>query len=239
MSREISADFDFLKDFFDKYELRPLLQNADFLSVLSQQHKKYYSYLTLIAEIIDIRDRHSQIKPSISSTQLEFFLESCSDIGSSIFVMANGSYKAAKMMQRSSIETFLKAFTLDVIDDIDKEKSMFALFDKIKEEDFFSKSPQNELLNVIHQKYKLLCQDVHTASSINMNHISALKYFPTFSKKNAEHVSDTLLQLVSSYNTLIGIKYTAYFPKMHHRNRENILENVPKKYRQRLQGLAE
>lgn len=237
MSREITKDLKLLKEFIGNYEIKSLLDNRDFLVVLSQQHRKYFSYLTMIAEIADLQDKNSFLVPSISKKQIEFLLESCSDIGNSIFVMSHGSYKAAKMMQRSSIETFLKGFTLDSINDIDQEKSIFKLFDRIRTDVFFNNSPQSILLDQIHQKYKLLCMDVHTASPLNMNQISALKYFPAFSKINADKVSEMLQILVSNYSVLIGLKYKDYFSKMHHRNKENVLENIPKKYRQLLQGL--
>jgi len=237
MSREISQDLQALKEFLSKYELKSLLENRDFLIVLSQQHKKYYSYLTLIAEIADLRDKKPLLKPNISKKQIDFLLESCSDIGNSIFVMTHGSYKAAKIMQRSSIETFLKGVMLDDIPYIDQEKNIYKIFERIGEAPFFSKEPQATIFDQIHAKYKVLCMDVHTATIVNMNHITALKYFPSFSKKNAESVSDMLQQLISYYMVLIGVKYTDYFSKMHHRNKENVIENIPKKYRQLLQGL--
>lgn len=236
MSREITQDFSNLVEFIKGYNLQELSGNADFLRILSQQHKKLFSYLTCIAELIPLA-KDNTLAPAVSDNQLDFITESCSDIGSALFVMAHGAYKASKMMLRSSIETFHKGFNLDLIPDLDQEKSVFNIFDRVKALQFFANEPQKSLFNTIHQDYKLLCQDTHTAADINMQHITALKYFPTFSIVDATQLSDILMRLVASYNTLICLKYNEHFQKMHHRNKENIIENIPKPFRALIHGV--
>ena len=56
MSREIQIDFDALKAFLNGYNLSHLLNDASFNSFISQQHKKYFAYLTFIAEIQNFID---------------------------------------------------------------------------------------------------------------------------------------------------------------------------------------
>lgn len=236
MSREITQDFSNLVEFIKGYNLQALSGNTDFLRILSQQHKKFFSYLTCIAELIPLA-KDNTLSPTISDNQLDFITESCSDIGSALFVMTHGAYKASKMMLRSSIETFHKGFNLDSIPDLDQEKSVFNIFDRVKALPFFANEPQRSLFDTIHQDYKLLCQDTHTAADINMQHITALKYFPTFSINDATQLSDILMRLVSSYNTLICLKYNEHFQKMHHRNKENIIENIPKPFRPLIHGV--
>jgi hypothetical protein len=236
MSREITQDFSNLVEFIKGYNLQTLSGNVDFLRIFSQQHKKFFSYLTCIAELIPLA-QDSTLSPTISDNQLNFITESCSDIGSALFVTTHGAYKASKMMLRSSIETFHKGFNLDLIPDLDQEKSVFNIFDRVKVLPFFASEPQLSLFNTIHQDYKLLCQDTHTAADINMQHITALKYFPTFSIIDATQLSNIFMRLVSSYNTLICLKYNEYFQKMHHRNKENIIENIPKAFRPLIHGV--
>lgn len=236
MSREITQDFSNLVEFIKEYNLQALSGNADFLRILSQQHKKFFSYLTCIAELIPLA-KDNTLSPAVSDNQLDFITESCSDIGSALFVMTHGAYKASKIMLRSSIETFHKGFNLDLIPDLDQEKSVFNIFDRVKALPFFANEPQKSLFDTIHQDYKLLCQDTHTAADINMQHITALKYFPTFSIVDATQLSDILMRLVSSYNTLICLKYNEHFQKMHHRNKENIIENIPKPFRPLIHGV--
>lgn len=237
MSREITQDFSNLVKFIKGYNLHELSSNSEFLKVLSQQHKKFFSYLTCIAELIPLA-KGKTLLPLVSDNQLDFITESCSDIGSALFVMTHGAYKASKMMLRSSIETFHKGFSLDSIPDLDQEKSVYNIFDRVKALNFFANEPQKGLFDAIHQDYKILCQDTHTAAEINMQHITALKYFPTFSLIDATQLSDILMRLVSSYNTLICLKYNEYFQKMHHRNKENIIENIPKPFRPLIHGLS-
>jgi hypothetical protein len=152
--------------------------------------------------------------------------------------MTHGAYKASKMMLRSSIETFLKGFSLDEISDIDQEKSVYNIFDRVKGLAFFQDGSTKELFLGIHNEYKSLCQDAHTATDENMQHITALKYFPTFQIEEATEVSESLMRLVSSFITLICLKYNEHFIKMHHRNKENVIENIPKRYRALVHGIS-
>lgn len=236
MSREISEDFFTLKSFLKSYSLIDLSSNKDFLRILSQQHKKYFAFLTIVAELTEL-SKNKELKPTISSKQLSFLTESCSDIGNSIFVMTHGSYKASRMMLRSSIETFNKAFNLDDVPNIDREKSVFAIFDGIRGLDFFQGEPKKGILESIHQDYKTLCQDTHTATELNMAQITALKYFPTFALEEASKLSEIVMRLVSNYNILLALKYNFHFHQMHHKNRENILENIQRQFRPLILGI--
>ena len=237
MPREITTDFSKFLKFIEEYNLSTHNTNKDYIKVLSQQHKKFYSFLTCIAEIQHLR-KDTSLTPVICDKQIGFLTESCSDVGSAFFVMTHGAYKASKIMLRSSIETFCKAYNLDSIPNIDKEKSVYAIFDGIKALPFFEAEPQKSLLKIIHQEYKNLCLDTHTADDINMQHITALNYFPTFDKAEATKVSEKLTLLVSAYISLLCIKYNAYFQKMHHKSKENIIDSIPRTIRPVIHGIA-
>lgn len=236
MSREISEDFSELVNFLNGYDLNGLTENADFVTILSQQHKKYFAYLTFIAELTEMSGGKAT-EPKISKKQLSFLTESCSDIGSSIFVMSHGAYKASRMMLRSSIETFNKGFCLDDIPNIDTVKSVYNIFDMIKNLEFFKEEPNKGNLELLHQGYKILCQDTHTATTMNMANITALNYFPRFDLHEASQLANISVGLVSAYNTLLAIKFNSYFHKMHHRNKENIMGSIKKQYRPIIQGI--
>jgi hypothetical protein len=236
MSREVSADFKELTSFIENYNLKGPTTNKYFIRVLSEQHKKFFSYLTCVAELNSLT-KDTAIKPIIESKQMDFLIESCSDVANALFVMTHGAYKAARMMLRSSIETFLKGFNIDSLVDLDKEKSVFTIFDSVIALPFFIDEPQKKLLDIIHADYKLLCQDTHTATIVNMQQITAMKYFPTFELAEASRISDILMRLVQAYLTLLCVKYNAYFHKMHHRNKEIIIESIPKSMRQIVHGI--
>ena len=235
MAREIQLDFKELLEFFKNYNLNSIQFSGDLKNCLSYQHKKYFSYLIFIAEIGSQKSNHNP--PLISESQLEFITESCSDIGNSLFLMVNGAYKPSKMMLRSSIETFLKGFVLDDIADIDKEKSVYDIFDRIKALTFFNIEVHKEIFESIHNTYKLLCEDIHTASKLNMANITALTYFPTNDIKKIENFTNTSTRLVCNYIDLLAFKYNSYFHHMHHRNKEIILENISREYRRQIMGI--
>lgn len=235
MSREIKQDFNELIEFLKQYSLSSIEFTDDIKDHLSSQHKKYFSYLTFIAEIECLIS--SGLTPTISIKQLEFLTESCSDIGNSIFLMINGAYKPTRMVLRSSIETFLKGFVLDEINDIDTEKSVYVIFDKVKDLDFFKNNIQKSLFDSIHNIYKILCEDIHTATKINMAHITAMVYFPTVDKQKIKEINSLSLRLVGNYIDLLSLKYTLYLHNMHHRNQEVLLENISKIHRREIMGL--
>ena len=230
MSREIHNDFATLKVFLLEYNLSHLIVNESFNTFISQQHKKYFSYLTFIAEIqnyVGITDYRNVI----STTQIPFLRESCSDAGISFFSTFHGSYKSSKLLLRSSIETFLKGYFLDLITDLDKESKMYELFKRIKALPWCSAEPTKSLIEGIHGKYKLLCQDVHTATNLNMVNLSALNYFPSFDYDEAKKVSDFSLSLISSYLTLLSLKYNEQFHAFHFKNRKIIINSIQRDYR--------
>jgi len=210
MPREIKQDLWELRSFLNNYSLSDLLKNDSFNSFISQQHKKYFSYLTFIAELQNIVDNDS-FDNILLKSQFFFIKESCSDVGIAFFSTFHGSYKASKFLLRSSIETFLKGFCLDDLPDIDKETSIFELFKKIKKLKFFNKEPSKKIIETIYQNYKSLCEDAHTAMDINMAKISALNYFPTFEKAEAQKVSDFSLKLIPNYLLLLSLKYNRQF----------------------------
>src|SRR5690554_13180 len=205
MSREISSDFKNLLEYIKSYSIKHTLDLDQFKQTISAFHKKYYAYLTLIGEI-QFKLNHDPTG-KISQTQFTYLLESCSDIGTSFFNLLHGSYKSSKLILRSSIETFLKGFTMDEYKDVITETSMFNVFRNVKALSFFRLGLPNELINDTHNIYKALCADVHTAQEINMEKITALNNFPKYSKNEADVISGFSLDLICCYITLICLKY--------------------------------
>lgn len=236
MSRECNSDFADLKNFISNYSLNNLLSDNDFTVFIKIHHKKYFSYLTFIAEISNYVNKRKFIN-KYSKKQNSFIIESCSDIGMAYFSSFHGNYKAAKLLLRSSIETFLKGFCLSMIKDIDKEKRLFAFFRKIKALTYFKNPYEKGLLDEIHNQYKLLCKDVHTASIENMTNVTALNYFPKFEKEEAELLNKTMLVLIPNYLTLLCLRYNEQFHLFHYKNKKNIIESIAKKYRPKINNI--
>ncbi len=228
MSRVIKSDFEKLKEFVKNYSLEGLLSDDDFIHLISTCHKKYFAYLTIIAEL----------KNFLKEKEFSFLLESTSDIATALFHLFSGSYKSSKLILRSSIETFLKGFSFSYIDDIDEESSIYEMFKRIKALSFFAEEFNKRELITIHLYYRDLCKDVHSADEINMEKISALNLFPKYSKDDAEVIITIFIKLIPCYVTLLCIKYNEVFHKIHHRNNEIILDAVNKNKRPKINNIA-
>lgn len=228
MSRIAAADFAELKVFFSKYSTSANLSNDDFVKFLSTYHKKYLAYLTYIAEISSYKIRKTLA--GILDSQFDFFSESCSDCGLALFDSVNGNYKAARLLLRSSIENFMKAIAQDEDNSIDQESSVYNLFNRVKAISFFSRPETRNLFDDIHQEYKELCKDVHTATTANMAKLSALNTFPTFDQKEADGLLRIVQALITSYVTLMALKYNVHYHTIGYSNKEVIENGIRQDY---------
>ena len=175
----------------------------------------------------------------LTTKQYLYLAETSSDIATAIFHTANGSYKSAKILIRSSIENYFKAFCQDELPNILTEKSVFKIFESVKALLYFQKENQKECYNLIHHTYVELCKDTHTADVINMENITALKYFPSYDAKKFEEVNKMLSKLIKCFIFLLCDKYNKQFHDMHYKNKENIIRAINKKLRPVIQGADE
>ena len=103
MPRDTRVDLQQLLTFIDSYNLSHLIKDNDFILSIKQQHKKYYSYLTYIAEIQQyINDSNSGV--IFRNDQYPFLKESCSDIGIAFFSSFHGNYKTIQFLCQRSIK---------------------------------------------------------------------------------------------------------------------------------------
>ena len=119
MSRRVKDDFEKLVGFFDSYSLKPNNKNKEFQTFLSAYHKRYYAYLTFMAELSQYKSK--PLLTRLNDNQYRFYSESCSDCGIALFDSVNGNYKGTRLLLRSSIENFMKAVSLDEDTTIDQE----------------------------------------------------------------------------------------------------------------------
>lgn len=236
MSRETQEDYKELLSFFKNYSISQIATNPEYILIISRIHKRYFAYLTIVGELT-LQTKQSNITPFIDEIQLNYLKESCSDIGNAIFCLINGSYKPANLILRSSIETFLKSFNLDIYPDIVTEKSLYKVFDTLKIHPFYQNEPQKSIYNIIHQKYVDLCAETHTATAINMAHITSMNYFPQFNQSKASTIVDTMTKLINSYVSLLVIKYQDHYHRMHFKNKANILSILSSDIKKLIQGL--
>lgn len=238
MSREIKNDYNKLIEFIENYSLSSQATDSDFKKCLTQLHKKYYSVLAFVLELDALVDDTGN--KVFKDKQRDYILESISDIGNAVFLLINGAYKPAKLVLRSSIETFLKGIAIVSLTDIDKEKKIYQMFDRIAEIDFFKNDPTNKIFfNQLISFYSELSKDIHTAGNNHMQHTSSLNYFPTISIQRLEGATSTLSQISQIILTILTIKFNDEFHKMHHENKAIIIKGIKKKYRKRIHNIEE
>ncbi|MFU2508912.1 hypothetical protein [Pseudoalteromonas sp. ASV78] len=229
MSRELSADLEQLVSFIKNYNLQGLAENTAILPIISKIHKKYFSLLALLVEL-NSQDLDNNGFNNNDDCK-NYLFESLSDLGSSFFLTFNGGYKASRLMLRSSIETFAKGISVEELPDITSEKRVYKIFDEASKISLFSDDLLNSCFNDIKKQYADLCEDTHTARKSNMQHISALNYFPTQDIANARKISDIFVSLTQSYIFIIAMKFNQQFHQIHHVNKSNIMKAIKKSNR--------
>lgn len=227
MSREIQEDFKRLEAFIKKFNLQSSISDKNFVDNLKPVHKRVLGFSTLVHEL----DHLNESIHGITKPQMEYFLETSSDISNALFLYINGAYKGARIMLRASIESFLKAMFLPDYPVITTEKSVFNIIDTVKSLKFCLDGIHKQNVDVIISLYKDFCADVHTATSKNMAQISALSYFPKIDNEEMKALKQFFLRLIESYIFLICMKYNGYFHKMHHRNKDIVIGNINKSKR--------
>lgn len=234
MTREIKGDFDKLVKFINEYNLSKIIDD-DFKVYLSQMHKKYYAMLLFVTELNSLKDKNGN--NILENKQKEFILETISDLGNAVFLIINGAYKPSRLILRSAIETFLKGFSIKIIIDIDKEKKIYKMFDRISDISFFEEPTNKEFFNILKQLYSKLSKDIHTADINHMQHTSTLNYFPTKSISNIKITVGYFCDISQILLSLLAIYYNEEYHRMHINNKEMIIKNIKKEFRQKINNI--
>lgn len=228
MARTLKGDFTKLQKFIAEYRLLVLLKDEELITLFSQIHKKYYSLMALIYELELIGEEGEEI---FIPEEKDLFFETVSDVGNSLFLTIHGAYKPARLILRSSIETFLKGYSIAKLPEIDKEKRIYQMFEQIAEISCFQESTNKNIFNQILGFYSELSKDTHTATKKQMQHTSSLNYFPTKSVDEVKKITDIISKLIPHYLFLVSVKFNNEFHKIHHDNKKIIIDNIKKKLR--------
>lgn len=221
MARTIKNDFDDLIKYIERFTLKPLLKEKGYKDFVSAYHKKYFGFFVLTTELESVMPKNEYL----------FLKEANSDLTTCLFHLTTGNYKSAKLLLRSSIECYIKGFSLSWIDNINIEKSVYKIFDKVKNLSYFSDVPFRTEFENIQNIYKILCKDAHTAEKVNMANINSLDFFPKYSKSKSSEVIDIILKLIPAYCFLLANKYNETFHRIHHIHKEIVLHSIDKNYR--------
>jgi hypothetical protein len=228
MTRECSKDFNLLKQYVFDYSISFNLEQKSYLITAKKMHKAYFSLVNWHIEYQHQMEFFSQKHTSNKDILLRIS-EAISDISSSKFSWLNGSYKASRVMLRSSIENFVRAISAIHDEEQLVEGSVHALFDKANDNIIFNSSKTvNDSYKMLHSKYKELCKDTHTTYASNMESITSLVDYPKYIEEKSNLTGDVFINIVKNILVILCIFFNELFHKMHHRNRENIIHSIPR-----------
>lgn len=228
MTREVDNDFNELKKYIKNYNIKNSVKNTEYAIALKSMHKKYIATIYWDAEMKHNKKDFSSLYVIKDENILWHINESVSDIGSSLFNWMNGNYKASRVMLRISIENFIRAISSIEKNSQLKEMSTYKLFEIAAATKIIS---NNSLIkkhyDKLHNDYKLLCKDIHTASKLNMSNITSLVDFPSFNKIKSNECKSIFIRVSENITILLCLLFNEFYHSMHHRNKENIINALP------------
>ena len=226
MPREINEDFKALEDFIKSYEIKKSLQKDEFILKLKRQHKKYFSLLIFSAELnhqkFDPIDKSIPSHDELLENFYQFLAESISEIGSALFIWIHGCYKVSQQTLRSSIENFFKAIGSVQYKEITQKKNTYEVIELAGTLNFFQAPEHAPLFGLLKTQYGELCAYAHTSTFQNMQNISALGYFPYFSKDEAQNIVNRLVSISGTYLSILSLMFPSILYEMHYKNRDVI-----------------
>ncbi len=232
MTREQKSDFEALVTYINDYRISIKDNGSTYKSSLGEMHKTYFSLITCCSEAKENQAIFLSFLDSPHSELMERMLETASDMGSSLFNWINGSYKTCRIMIRTAIENFIRTIGALENKKLLSEKNVYTLFENASKLLIFSAHHEiKKSFDQLHSDYKLLCQDVHTASGKNMDFLSSLADFPSYKKEKGEDCKDIFVRASKLIIFIFCFVFNKFFHKMHHRNRENILVSIQKPLR--------
>ncbi len=240
MSRDVNDDFEELFRFVGDYTLSSSALHDSFRRLLSSQHKRYFAVLTVLAEL-----KHQGILPvkktvsaheAMNAAFYNYLAESVSDLGISLFVWTHGAYKASRQLLRSSIESYFKGIGSIESEKIIQLKNVYEVIDIAGNISFFQETENKPMYDQLVSFYDLLCKDVHTATIQNMEHVSALGYFPNFDEQAASAFEKLFLRISQLYLSVVCLLFRETYLKMHYKNLDIVASVLPSDVKKRIHG---
>lgn len=217
MSRVIDADFAQFNSYLSNYSLALPLQNALYVAAVKKAHRRFFAALTFSAEI----EQQAQGMPKSAKRHamtVEYFKESVSDLGSALFNMCHGARKPARIMMRSALETTAKGLAASASLMTLKKKSVFSVVEDAKKISSVKACLPAQYFARLEHLYADLCKDVHTATSANMAHITAMGSFPNSLPAESTSLADLFVEVSGVVLTLQIAHFPKYYHQMHFRN---------------------
>lgn len=183
MTRAFKNDFSEFETYIEQYDLQAICKSEKYKNALRKAHKRFLAFLyaTSFISLHGSGSTPNKLKGSHlsqNSSKHTLLLSVKSDLNSSIFCATHGTYKAANVCLRSSIESFIRYIAGIWIEEVYDEMSIFRLFDYSRGVLFFT----NESLDRLRAIYRELCKYVHSDDSVQ-SEISVLAQLPLVDTK--------------------------------------------------------
>lgn len=225
MSKYTNEDANKLKQYFEEYGLKNIFLNAEFVEEFNKVHKKALGYLVVYSEM----EKQNKSNKYFKNQAMFYFKESVSDILQSVFAWVNGAYKASDLLLRSSIENFNKAIIGNVNSDVYVEKSVYRIFDMTEQMEVYKIMIGKEPLSIVlHRLYGELCKSTHTATTDDMEHITALNLLPKYEKEKTVEFRKKFEMLIDAYLGFFLANYREVVDSMHRCNVDIFYEVLSK-----------
>lgn len=226
MSRLISQDFECVMDFLKSYNIKDVCNDDNFHRSYKKIHKKQFSLLIFSSEINELLLGNDSCIFRIKETY--------SDIAISSFLLVHGMYKQAYMSLRSSIENFLKSICCTSNPSVLTDKSVYSIFEKTKELDYFKNKDLNDMFNELNSCYEKLCHYTHTATTVNMSNLSALNSIPMYDLSKVNEFTNLFNRVTSNILLIYICIHRELFYSMNQSNRIAILESFSTSTRRKI-----
>ncbi|WP_457923355.1 hypothetical protein [Pseudomonas aeruginosa] len=229
MTRAIQEDFEHVQKFIGNYRLETLLSDDEAIKKIKSAHAKYFAALTIFHELKH-KNPTLQLPPTNSPEKniklagnfWAYLEEILSELGSTLFLIANGFYKAAELVLRSTLENFFKINAAFHTPDIFETKSTYEVIELSKNSEVFKSEPGTDIFEKLKSHYVTLCKSVHTADIENMQQVTALGYFPHIDKTKLAATSKAYVSITSKYVEILSLIFKDSSHEMHYKNKDII-----------------
>lgn len=219
MSRYIQQDFKKLLSYFERYSLKNVITDKEFLGNAKCIHRKLLSILILSNEL--------EAQNGLNEIENKYLKEVCSDLILAFFCWANGAYKPAELQLRSSIENFIKALIYRTNTTIISTKNVYEIFDIASNSAIFNNKVCKKHFNALHNEYSNLCAFAHGRLD-SLSQTGALINLPEYDFKLASDFCNYFQRTINSMLSVLYFNYYANVFRMHEQNRDIFFQGVLK-----------
>ena len=218
MNRIVQNDYEKLLSYFYSYNLKDIIEDANFQSNAKSIHRKLYAYIVFKNEAVS---KHFFAADIMNN----YYSEVSSDLILSLFCWANGAYKSSEFQLRSTIENFLKAILYPERNDIILCKNVSEIMDFAINSAIFSDDICKFHLNKIRNTYSNLCAFVHSSPE-KLSSQDALIQLPKYNPVSADEFTQNYQTVINGILSITYYTYYAFIFSMHPTNRDLFLQGL-------------